>query len=98
MKWYKFGFTRLWDNLSQEIRRGRMSRTHAIQMVKKRGEELPLAEIRQFCDYVGVSPRCFLQAAEKFRNRRIWKRDLRGRWVLGDFLIPGWSWQKAGKL
>jgi N-acetyl sugar amidotransferase len=97
MKWYKFGFTRLWDNLSQEIRRGRMSRTRAIQVVKKHGEEFPQNEIRQFCDYVGVSPRRFLQVAEKFRNRRIWKQDPRGRWVLSDFLIPGWSWRKEGR-
>jgi N-acetyl sugar amidotransferase len=97
MKWYKFGFTRLWDNHPQEIRRGRMSRTRAIQVVKKHGEEFPLNEIRQFCDYAGVSPRRFLQVAEKFRNRSIWKRDSRGRWVLREFLIPGWSWQKGGK-
>ena len=33
MKWYKFGFTRLWDNLSIEIRNGRMKRNEAIQVI-----------------------------------------------------------------
>jgi len=95
MKWYKFGFTRLWDNLSQEIRRGRMSRAEAIRVVKSHGEEIPLREIHAFCRYVGVSPRRFLQVAEKFRNRKIWERDDRGRWILRGFLIPGWSWRKG---
>ena len=30
MKWYKFGFTRLFDNLSLEIRNGRMTRDEAL--------------------------------------------------------------------
>ena len=29
MKWYKFGFTRLWDNLSLEIRNGKLTRKKA---------------------------------------------------------------------
>ena len=33
MKWYKFGFTRFWDNLSIEIRAGRMSRAEAIKII-----------------------------------------------------------------
>ena len=35
MKWYKFGFTRLWDNLTLEIRNKRISRDKAISIVKK---------------------------------------------------------------
>lgn len=94
MKWYKFGFTRLWDNLSQEIRRGRMARTEAIRLVKKIGEEFPRKEIEAFCRYAGVSPRRFMRVAEKFRNRKIWRRN-RGRWELANFLIPDWFWRKG---
>ena len=95
MKWYKFGFTRLWDNLSQEIRRARMSRAEAIRIVKKRGEESPRVEIGEFCRYLGISPHRFHKVAETFRNRKIWKREKSGRWQLTKFLIPNWPWQKT---
>lgn len=95
VKWYKFGFTRLWDNLSQEIRRGRMSRNHAIEIVKKQGEEFPHREIVEFCRFVGVTPRKFMQVVESFRNQKIWEHNPHGRWELRNFLIPGWSWRKS---
>ncbi len=98
MKWYKFGFTRLWDNLSQEIRRGRVTRAQAIQIVKKRGPELPRREIKEFCRYVGVSPHKFSRVVEKFRNHKIWKKDKRGNWFQKNFLIPKWTWIKEKSL
>jgi N-acetyl sugar amidotransferase len=91
MKWYKFGFTRLWDNLSQEIRRGRISRKKAIQIVENRGEEFPVKEINAFCRYVGVSRSHFMRTVARFRNRKIWKYK-QGRWRIKKFLIPNWSW------
>jgi N-acetyl sugar amidotransferase len=93
VKWYKFGFTRLWDNLSQEIRRGRMSRARAVEIVRKRGEEFPHREIVEFCRFVGVSQRRFIRVVEGFRNRNIWKRDICGRWVIPRFLIQTWKWK-----
>ena len=35
MKWFKFGFNRVWDNLSIEIRNKRISRNDAIKLLKK---------------------------------------------------------------
>ena len=50
LKWYKYGFTRLWDNLSIEIRNGRMSRKKAISIIKKDKSNLfPKKEINYFC-------------------------------------------------
>lgn len=89
VKWYKFGFTRLWDNLSLEIRSGRLSRDEAIAIVKKTGDEYPQKAIDKFCTWAEISEPQFLQMAEKFRNHDIWtKQD--GNWVLKDFLIEGW--------
>lgn len=92
MKWYKFGFTRLWDNLSLEIRNGRMTREAAIEIVRAEGEELPRAEIAAFCAYVGISEQRFFEIAERFRNRDIWERGSDGHWRLEGFLIDQWSW------
>ena len=38
-KWPKFGFTRTFDNLSLEIRNGRIGREEAIEVLRRRGDE-----------------------------------------------------------
>jgi N-acetyl sugar amidotransferase len=92
MKWFKFGFTRLWDNLSLEIRNGRMSRDQAMEIVRASGEEMPVEEIRRFCDYVGINESRFFEIVDSFRNKDIWKKDMEGHWRLESFLIPEWKW------
>lgn len=84
IKWYKFGFTRTFDNLSLEIRNGRMTRQRAIQILKNRGEERPQEDIRAFCRFTGVTENTFDRILERFRNHRIWKRK-KGRWTLRSF-------------
>ncbi|MCB1922039.1 MAG: N-acetyl sugar amidotransferase, partial [Candidatus Competibacteraceae bacterium] len=92
MKWYKFGFTRLWDNLSLEVRNGRMSRDDAVDLIRNAGPEQPDEEIDQFCQYLGIDRKHFFEIAEKFRNTEIWKKDSHGNWYIPDFLISDWSW------
>ena len=46
MKWYKFGFTRTWDNLSIEIRNKRIKRNQAISYLVKNYEQKPINEIK----------------------------------------------------
>lgn len=91
LKWYKFGFTRAYDNLSIEIRHGRMTRDEAIATLRARGDDTPREDIRTFCAFAGIPEARFYEIAERFRNRDIWvPRD--GTWTIDDFLIPDWSW------
>lgn len=91
LKWYKFGFTRTFDNLSLEIRNGRMARDRAIAIVRERGDETPHADIQKFCAWVGITEQRFFEIAETFRSRDVWTK--RGdTWVIDDFLIPDWKW------
>jgi N-acetyl sugar amidotransferase len=91
LKWYKFGFTRTFDNLSLEVRNGRMTRAHAIAILKQRGDETPHEDIAKFCAWVGITRERFFEIAETFRNRDVWTR--RGdTWVIEDFLVPDWAW------
>lgn len=91
LKWYKFGLTRTFDNLSLEIRNGRLSRNEAIAILRARGDETPHEDIEKFCDFVGISVAHFFEIAERFRNLEIWSRE-GDRWVIPDFLIPDWQW------
>lgn len=92
MKWYKFGFTRVWDNLSIEIRNKRINRTNAIKIIKKFGYENPKLEIKKFCNFVGISEKSFFKICDRLRNRKIWiKKD--NKWKLKKFLIVNWKWK-----
>jgi len=90
-KWYKFGFTRLFDNLSLEIRNGRLSRDAAIEIVRRRGDDTPHGDIAKLCEFMRITPERFFAIAETFRNHGIWaRRD--GRWEIPGFLVPDWQW------
>jgi hypothetical protein len=91
LKWYKFGFTRTYDNLALEIRNGRLTRDEAIAVLRARGDETPHEDIARFCAFVGISRERFFEIIEKFRNREVWSRR-GGKWVIEDFLIPDWRW------
>ena len=92
LKWYKFGFTRLWDNLSLEIRNGRMAREEAVKIVKERGDEMPHEDIEKFCEFIGISRKHFNTICEEYRNRDLWFID-DGTWKIKDFLVSDWKWQ-----
>lgn len=91
LKWYKFGFTRLFDNLSLEIRAGRLTRDEAIEIIRERGEETPYEDIEKFCTFTEISVKRFFDIAEQFRNRNIWDKE-NGTWKIKGFLISDWKW------
>lgn len=91
MKWYKFGFTRLFDNLSLEIRNGRLTREEAVRIVGETGDQTPHADIEKFCAFAGIGRSRFFEIAETFRNPAVWEQRA-GRWMIKDFLIPDWNW------
>jgi len=91
LKWHKFGFTRLYDNLALEIRNGRLKRSEAIDIVRARGDETPTADIEKLCGFLDITPRSFAAICETFRNREIWVQEA-GVWKIRDFLIPDWRW------
>lgn len=95
MKWYKFGFTRMFDNLSIDIRNGRITRADALRTLAAAGEQRPDAEIRKFCEFAGIGVDRFMAIAETFRNPSIWHRDANGHWRIRDFLVSDWRWDDA---
>jgi hypothetical protein len=92
LKWYKFGFTRLFDNLALEIRNGRMSREDAIDIIGRTGARPPMRDIEQFCAFSSLSADEFFETCERFRNPAIWRKNSAGEWFIPDFLISEWNW------
>lgn len=91
IKWYKFGSTRLFDNLSIEIRNGRMTRSEAIDLIASMGEQRPTEDIKKLCKFIRIDEMYFNQILETFRNQNIWFND-NGVWKIKDFLIKNWVW------
>ena len=92
LKWYKFGFTRTWDNLSLEIRNNRISRNNALKKIEKIGTEFPIGPIEMFCKWTNISLEQFFKIADKFRNKEIWSYD-EGKWKIKEFLFKNWDWK-----
>jgi N-acetyl sugar amidotransferase len=91
LKWYKFGITRAFDNLSVEIRHGWVTRDEAIATLAELGPQIPEHDIELFCKFVGEPTEWFWNVAEGFRNPDIW-HQVNGTWRIDDFLVPGWPW------
>lgn len=91
MKWYKFGFTRTWDNLSLEIRNGRISRDEAVRIIAERGDETPHEDIAKLCAFLDITTERFYEIAETFRDRDVWSKRDEAR-VIDGFLIEDWNW------
>lgn len=90
LKWYKFGFTRTYDNLSLEIRNGRIAREEAVSLVRSRGDETPRGDIEKLCAFLKITVGQFYADCERFRNLDIWRFE--GAWKIPGFLIPEWRW------
>lgn len=94
LKWYKFGFTRLFDNLSIEIRNGRMTRDQALKVIRATGTQTPYVDIEKFCNFTGISTSKFFEICEKFRDPSIWVRHA-GIWKIRNFLTNDWEWNEV---
>jgi len=93
LKWYKFGFTRLFDNLSIEIRNKRISRSKAIALIRKYKAEKPSNDIKLFCKFVNISIKQFNLIINKFRNKNIWYKNSKKKWVIKDFITNKYVWE-----
>ena len=86
LKIYKYGFSRVHDNLSLEIRNGRVTRTEAIKIIKKKAFKIPYQDIKKFCNFIDISVKQFFIICEKFRNKKIWKKE-NNAWVIKKKLV-----------
>jgi N-acetyl sugar amidotransferase len=90
-KWYKFGMSRIFDNLSIQIRYGMINRDEAIEILKKKGHQIPHNDIDIFCKFVDKPVSWFWDTCEKYRNKEIWYKDKK-IWKIKNFLIKDWNW------
>jgi N-acetyl sugar amidotransferase len=86
-KWLKFGFNRVTDNASNEIRKKRMSRVQAIKLAKKYdGVKPPKEYILNFCRQIDITEDFFWKIANKFRNKTIWRMNSKKQWYIKNWI------------
>jgi len=78
----KFGFARATAQANLQIRRGRMSRKLAIDVVSKIEGKYPSTflgrPLKSILDEIGMSQEAFDRACDRFTNKRIFKTDAKG--------------------
>lgn len=91
LKYFKFGFTRAFDQLSLDIRNGILTRDEAIGKLRALGSQTPYEDIRNFCRFINITETEFFEVAEKYRNTAIWRKD-GSIWKIDDYSVPDWDW------
>ena len=86
-KWLKFGFNRVTDNSSNEIRKKRLTRDQAVNLViKYDGYKPPKEYISNFCKQINITENFFWKVANKFRNKKIWKKTKKNNWYIKNWI------------
>ena len=74
-KWLKFGFNRITDNASNEIRKGRITRPEAVKLVQKKdGVKPPIEYIEKFCEQINISVEEFWKVVKNLEIKTFGKR------------------------
>lgn len=82
MKHLKLGFGKITDDVSEQVRFGRMTRKEAARLVKLYDGKCSDRYITTFCDYTGLSKEKFWEVAESFRNKNIWEKSKNNKWKI----------------
>ena len=84
-KFLKFGFGRATDIASVHIRRGRMTRSEAINLVNTRDGQFPWSylgkELKDVLEPLEISVEQFIETCDRFTNREIFLTDSSGELV-----------------
>ncbi|WP_204106204.1 MULTISPECIES: N-acetyl sugar amidotransferase [Spirulina sp. CCY15215] len=82
LKYFKFGFGKVTEQVSGAIRNGMMTREEGLELVRKYDGKCADRYIKAFCNYIEVSEDLFWEVTESYRNLDLWERDDLGNWQL----------------
>ena len=85
IKYLKYGYSKVTDHASREIRLKRMTRKTGIEMVKKYSEKEP-EDLDLFLKWIGMNKDDFYLHINKFRDKDAWHLQ-DNKWKLNDSII-----------
>ncbi|MCD4754758.1 MAG: N-acetyl sugar amidotransferase [Deltaproteobacteria bacterium] len=82
LKYYKFGFGFVTDEVCYDIREARMSREDGINLVEQYDGKCDEGYIQEFCEYIDISVEEFWSVVDRIVNRKFFRKDLAtGKWM-----------------
>ncbi|MCK4809390.1 MAG: N-acetyl sugar amidotransferase [Candidatus Omnitrophica bacterium] len=81
MKYLKYGYSRATDQLSMEVRAGRMTREQAVDLVAKYEGKIPWKYIPDFLRYLDITEKEFFGNLDRFTNKKLFLCDENGNLV-----------------
>lgn len=82
LKYPKFGHAYASDLSSRWIKTGKITREEGIELVRKHDHFLDQKCIDEFCEFLDYSVEEFWKIVDPFFNRKLFKRNKWGEWVL----------------
>jgi N-acetyl sugar amidotransferase len=80
MKYVKFGYGRVSDHVSRDIRNGILTRDNGIALVRQYEGVVP-GDLARWLDYVGMTRTEFEEITDSFRDPRVWVLNEYGQWI-----------------
>lgn len=82
IKYIKFGFGHVTDQVCEAINLGMMDRKEGIELVKKYDGKCDTSYIRRFCEYLEITEEEFWRVVEAVRGKGIWSKEEGDEWRL----------------
>jgi len=81
IKYLKFGFGRISDDVNEDIRLGRISRDEGIKLVEKFDGNFSEDYVNSFCNYIKITKKEFWYTVEKFINYDLFEKKSEGNYI-----------------
>jgi N-acetyl sugar amidotransferase len=81
IKYFKFGFGKVTEIVSEEMRYRSLTREKAIELVELYDGVCSDNNISTFCQYLEISNNYFWEIVDNFVNKDLFKKDANGKWV-----------------
>ena len=82
IKFVKFGFGKVNDQVCEAIRLGKLTRDEGIALIKRYDGKCAPHYIQKFCNYLDISEEKFWETVDRYRNREIFERTDSKEWKL----------------
>lgn len=86
IKFIKYGYSKVTDHASREIRLKRMSREEGIALVRSYTEKKP-ADLALFLDWIEMPEEEFWACIQDRRDPHIWTKNEGGEWEIRDSIV-----------
>lgn len=74
LKYLKYGYSKIYDHASRDLRLGRLSRDEAVSLVKYYQDRPPIT-VKPLLDWLGMSSLEFDEITSRTRDKAIWSRN-----------------------